>query len=86
MGKARIKLIGKSPKELDEVCNQIVEIAKATGVEMKLRTVQLNGNIKRAGLVLVIPSVPIPRWLWSASGLRHPSLPTSRINESRQRW
>lgn len=35
MGKARIKLIGKKPEELDEVCRQIVEIAKATGVEMK---------------------------------------------------
>ncbi len=35
MGKARIKLIGKTPEELDEVCRQIVEIAKATGVEMK---------------------------------------------------
>lgn len=33
MGKARIKLIGKDPKELDEVCTQIIEIAKATGVE-----------------------------------------------------
>ena len=35
MGKARIKLIGKTPEELDDVCKQIVEIAKATGVEMK---------------------------------------------------
>ena len=35
MGKARIKLIGKTPEELEEVCKQIVEIAKATGVEIK---------------------------------------------------
>lgn len=35
MGKARIKLIGKNPEELDEVCKQITDIAKATGVEMK---------------------------------------------------
>jgi small subunit ribosomal protein S10 len=34
MGKARIKLIGKTPEELDDVCNQIKEIAKATGVEL----------------------------------------------------
>ncbi|MFN3910319.1 MAG: 30S ribosomal protein S10 [Candidatus Anstonellaceae archaeon] len=34
MGKARIKLIGKSIKELTDVCNQIKEIAKATGVEI----------------------------------------------------
>ncbi|MFH1095006.1 MAG: 30S ribosomal protein S10 [Candidatus Micrarchaeota archaeon] len=34
MGKARIKLIGKNPAELDDVCNQIREIAKATGVEI----------------------------------------------------
>jgi len=34
MGKARIKLIGKSPKELDDVCNQIKEIAGATGVDI----------------------------------------------------
>jgi small subunit ribosomal protein S10 len=33
--KARIKLVGKNPKELDEVCAQIKEIAKATGVELK---------------------------------------------------
>lgn len=35
MGKARIKLIGKTPEELEEVCKQIVEIAKQTGVEIK---------------------------------------------------
>lgn len=35
MGKARIKLVGKNPKELDGVCKQIVEIAKATGVEIR---------------------------------------------------
>ena len=35
MGKARIKLIGKTPEELEEVCKQIVEIAKLTGVEIK---------------------------------------------------
>ena len=35
MGKARIKLIGKSPQDLEEVCKQIVEIAKMTGVEIK---------------------------------------------------
>ena len=33
--KARIKLVGKNPKELDEVCTQIKEIAKATGVELR---------------------------------------------------
>jgi len=32
--KARIKLVGKDPKELDEVCNQIREITKIAGVEM----------------------------------------------------
>ncbi len=32
MGKARIKLIGRDPKELDEVSKQIVEIAKGSGV------------------------------------------------------
>ncbi|MEM4348107.1 MAG: 30S ribosomal protein S10 [Candidatus Anstonellaceae archaeon] len=35
MGKARIKLIGKTPKDLDEVCKQIIEIAKQTGVEIR---------------------------------------------------
>jgi len=35
MGKARIKLVGKDPKEVDEVCAQIKEITKSTGVEMK---------------------------------------------------
>ena len=35
MGKARIKLIGRNPVELDSVCKQIVEIAKATGVELR---------------------------------------------------
>jgi ribosomal protein uS10 len=35
MGKARIKLIGKSPQGLEEVCKQILEIAKTTGVEVK---------------------------------------------------
>ena len=35
MGKARIKLVGKNPKELDSVCSQIVEIAKATGAELR---------------------------------------------------
>jgi len=35
MGKARIKLVGKNPLELDAVCKQIVEIAKATGVELR---------------------------------------------------
>ncbi len=35
MGKARIKLVGKNPRELDSVCKQIVEIAKATGVELR---------------------------------------------------
>ncbi|MCX8163657.1 MAG: 30S ribosomal protein S10 [Candidatus Micrarchaeota archaeon] len=34
MGKARIKLIGKSAKEVDEVCQQIKQIAQATGVEI----------------------------------------------------
>jgi ribosomal protein uS10 len=32
--KARIKLVGKDPKELDEVCNQIKEITTSAGVEM----------------------------------------------------
>jgi len=35
MGKARIKLVGKEPRELDEVCQQIKEITKATGVELR---------------------------------------------------
>jgi small subunit ribosomal protein S10 len=35
MGKARIKLIGKNPQELDEVCKQIIEIARSTGVEIR---------------------------------------------------
>ncbi|MEM3031147.1 MAG: 30S ribosomal protein S10 [Candidatus Micrarchaeia archaeon] len=35
MGKARIKLVGKDPRELDEVCQQIKEITKATGVELR---------------------------------------------------
>ncbi|MEM3071252.1 MAG: 30S ribosomal protein S10 [Candidatus Anstonellales archaeon] len=34
MGKARIKLIGRDAKELDEVCSQIIGIAKSTGVEV----------------------------------------------------
>jgi small subunit ribosomal protein S10 len=34
MTRARIKLIGKNPKELDEVCHQIEEIAKSTGVDI----------------------------------------------------
>jgi len=34
MSKARIKLIGKNPKELDDVCHQIEEIAKVTGVDL----------------------------------------------------
>lgn len=34
MGKARIKLVGKDPHELDEVCKQILSITKATGVEV----------------------------------------------------
>ncbi|MFH1284952.1 MAG: 30S ribosomal protein S10 [Candidatus Micrarchaeota archaeon] len=32
MGKARIKLVGKDPKELDEVCSQIKQITQSTGV------------------------------------------------------
>ena len=35
MGKARIKLIGRDSKELDEVCGQIITIARTTGVELK---------------------------------------------------
>ncbi|OIO20616.1 30S ribosomal protein S10 [Candidatus Micrarchaeota archaeon CG11_big_fil_rev_8_21_14_0_20_47_5] len=35
MGRARIKLIGKDSKELDEVCSQIIAIARTTGVEVK---------------------------------------------------
>ncbi|MEM3361806.1 MAG: 30S ribosomal protein S10 [Candidatus Anstonellaceae archaeon] len=34
MGKARIKLIGRSAEEVDGVCQQIIQIAKATGVEI----------------------------------------------------
>ncbi|MBI4399923.1 30S ribosomal protein S10 [Candidatus Micrarchaeota archaeon] len=34
MGKARIKLIGKNPDELEEVCKEIKEITKTTGVEL----------------------------------------------------
>jgi len=33
--KARIKLVGKNPKELDDVCTQIKAIASATGVELR---------------------------------------------------
>jgi len=32
MGKVRIKLVGRDPKELEEVSKQIVDVAKATGV------------------------------------------------------
>mgnify|MGYP000738611184 FL=1 len=32
--KARIKLSGLNPKELDRICSQIKEIASKTGVEM----------------------------------------------------
>lgn len=35
MANARIKLIGKDPEKLVDVCNQIVEIAKITGVPIK---------------------------------------------------
>jgi small subunit ribosomal protein S10 len=35
MGTARIKLVGRNVLELDEVCDQIVEIAKATGVAIR---------------------------------------------------
>ena len=35
MANARIKLIGKDPKKLEDVCSQIVEIAKITGVPIK---------------------------------------------------
>ncbi|MCC7552744.1 30S ribosomal protein S10 [Candidatus Micrarchaeota archaeon] len=35
MANARIKLIGKDPDKLMDVCNQIVEIAKITGVPIK---------------------------------------------------
>ncbi|MDO8339654.1 MAG: 30S ribosomal protein S10 [Candidatus Burarchaeum sp.] len=35
MGKARIKLVGKNSQELDDVCRQIREIAKSTGVEVR---------------------------------------------------
>lgn len=34
MGKVRIKLIGRDLKDLTEVCNQIVEITKASGVKI----------------------------------------------------
>ena len=52
MGKARIKLIGKTPEDLEEVCKQIVEIAKTTGVEIKgpvpLPTHRLNVVTRRS--------------------------------------
>ncbi len=35
MANARIKLIGKDPEKLVDVCNQIVEIANITGVPIK---------------------------------------------------
>ncbi len=35
MANARIKLIGKDPTKLENVCTQIVEIAKITGVPIK---------------------------------------------------
>lgn len=35
MAKARIKLVGKNPIELDDVCNQIKDIAKSTGVPIR---------------------------------------------------
>ena len=34
MGKARIKLTGRDYKELEDVCKKIVEVARATGVEV----------------------------------------------------
>jgi SSU ribosomal protein S10P len=34
MGKARIKLIGTNEKEIDQVCQQIKQIAQACGVEV----------------------------------------------------
>ncbi|MBI5133522.1 MAG: 30S ribosomal protein S10 [Thaumarchaeota archaeon] len=34
MGKARIKLVGKNPVELEEVCKEIKDITQATGVEL----------------------------------------------------
>jgi len=35
MGIARIKLVGRNVKELDDVCKQITAIAKATGVAIR---------------------------------------------------
>jgi ribosomal protein uS10 len=35
MAKARIKLSSVDPKQLDEICNQIKEIANKTGVEIR---------------------------------------------------
>ncbi|VVB65338.1 30S ribosomal protein S10 [Candidatus Gugararchaeum adminiculabundum] len=35
MGKARIKLVGLNPKELEGVCQQIIEIVNTTGVEKR---------------------------------------------------
>ncbi|MEM3400307.1 MAG: 30S ribosomal protein S10 [Candidatus Micrarchaeia archaeon] len=35
MTRARIKLLGRDPKELDSVCQQIKEITSQTGVEVK---------------------------------------------------
>ncbi|MCS7106447.1 MAG: 30S ribosomal protein S10 [Candidatus Aenigmarchaeota archaeon] len=32
---ARIKLLGKDPKELDQICNEIKEIAKKLGVDYR---------------------------------------------------
>ena len=34
MGKARIKLVGRDPEELNSVSNEIVEIAKSAGVNV----------------------------------------------------
>ncbi len=52
MGIARIKLVGKDPKDIDEVANQIREITKGTGVEMRgpipLPTKKLSVNPRRS--------------------------------------
>ncbi|MEM2175088.1 MAG: 30S ribosomal protein S10 [Candidatus Micrarchaeia archaeon] len=53
MGKVRIKLLGRDRKELDELCRQIVEIAKAGGV-------RVSGPIPLPTKKLIIPTRRTP--------------------------
>jgi small subunit ribosomal protein S10 len=53
MGKVRIKLLGKDSRELDELCKQIVEIAKAGGVKV-------SGPIPLPTKRLIIPTRRTP--------------------------